>query len=119
MSTAARSNFRPTVFSSPQTITLTSTLALLETPGPGVDRGARGGADDLGRRAIVELQRLQRNSGVTASITGLTIANGYTTSGGGGVSNDGDLTLADDTTDRELGIRWRRSLERWLALLYQ
>ncbi len=52
--------FSPAVFSSPQTITLANTLALLESPGPERDRGARGGADDLGRRAIVELQRLFR-----------------------------------------------------------
>ena len=37
------------------------------------------------------------DSGVTATISGLTIANGYTTNDGGGVSNGGDLTLSDDT----------------------
>ncbi len=37
-------------------------------------------------------------SGVTASIAGLTIANGYSPDAGGGVSNDGKLlTLTDDT----------------------
>ena len=38
------------------------------------------------------------DSGVTASISGLTIADGNTTGDGGGVSNDGDLTLSDDTS---------------------
>jgi len=37
------------------------------------------------------------DSGVTASISGLTIANGYTSGNGGGVSNSGNLTLANDT----------------------
>ncbi len=36
------------------------------------------------------------NSGVTASISGLTIANGFSGSGGG-VFNEGSLTLSDDT----------------------
>src|SRR5262249_33844371 len=36
------------------------------------------------------------NSGVTASISLLTIANGYTTGNGGGVLNSGTLTLTND-----------------------
>jgi hypothetical protein len=37
------------------------------------------------------------DSGATASISGLTIANGYTTGNGGGIYNDGNLTLSDVT----------------------
>ncbi len=43
------------------------------------------------------------DSGVTATISGLTIANGFTSSNGGGVSNFGDLTLVKRHRHWKLG----------------
>ena len=37
------------------------------------------------------------DSGVTATISGLTVANFYLTGDGGGIINDGTLTLTNDT----------------------
>ena len=87
--------FDPTVFSSPQSITLTATLDLSETPGLMVIEGP--GADRLtisgGNAATV----FTVESGVTASLSGLTISGGSTTGGGGGLYNAGTATLTDCT----------------------
>jgi fibronectin-binding autotransporter adhesin len=89
--------FSSTVFSSPQTITLANTLALLETTGPEMIQGPAAALTISGGGPSSNFSDFAVGSGVSASITGLTIANGYTTGDGGGVSNDGELTLSDDT----------------------
>jgi parallel beta-helix repeat protein len=87
--------FDPTVFSSSQTIPLTATLKLSETTGPMVIEGP--GADLLtisgGKAATV----FTVESGVTASLSGLTISDGSTAGSGGGLSNAGTATLTDCT----------------------
>ena len=89
--------FSPAVFSSPQTITLANTLALLESPGPELIEGPTAALTISGGGPLSNFSDFSVGADVTASITGLTIANGNTTGGGGGVDNNGDLTLADDT----------------------
>jgi hypothetical protein len=95
--------FDSTVFpaSSSTTITLTSTLSLSETPGPemivgtvstavsGLPAVTVSGGGDVGVFSVT--------SGVTASITELTIANGSTGTNGGGILNQGTLTISDST----------------------
>jgi len=85
------------VFSTHQTITLLPSLGTLglndtTTPeaidGPGVSVVTVSGGG--------QLQVLSVNSGVTATIAGLTIANG-SGSFGGGVYNDGTLTVTNST----------------------
>ena len=87
--------FDPTVFATPQTITLTSgqlTLSnttLTETIfGPAAGLTISGG----GLSRVFEV-----NSGVTASISRLTITGGSTSGNGGGLYNLGTTTLTDVT----------------------
>ena len=88
--------FDSSVFSlsAPQTITLGATLVLLETAGPEVIDGP--GADVVTVSGGGAVQVLDIDSGVTASISGLTIANGNAPSGGGIDNSDyGALTISD------------------------
>jgi hypothetical protein len=86
--------FDPTVFATPRTITLSSTLELSESAGPVVIAGpganllAISGNNDVGVFSIA--------SGVTATIDGLTIAHGWAFTGGG-IDNQGTLTVTDVT----------------------
>ena len=86
--------FDPTVFSSPQTITLSSTLTLSETAGPEVIRGPGASLVTISGQDAVGV--FQVNGGVTATLAGLTIADGRATAGAG-IDNAGTLTLADCT----------------------
>ncbi len=89
--------FSPAVFSSPQTITLANTLALFESPGPELIEGPAAALTISGGGPSSNFSDFAVNSGVTATISGLTIANGFTTNNGGGVANGGNLTLSNDT----------------------
>ena len=87
--------FDPTVFATPQTITLGGTqLELSDTTGTETITGTAGLTISGGGVSRV----FEVDAGVTASITGLTITDGNTSGNGGGVyDNGGDLTLTDCT----------------------
>jgi hypothetical protein len=95
----SRIEFDPTVFSSPQTIALASTLELSETAGPEVIVGPGSGVVTISGGNAVRV--VQVDSGVTATLSGLTISDGNASSGpgtdGGGVENTGTLNIADST----------------------
>ncbi len=88
--------FDPTLFSTPQTITLTSgQLELSDTGGAVTITGPAAGVtiSGGGNSRVFEI-----DSGVTASISGLTIAGGSTASAnGGGLANYGTAMLTDCT----------------------
>ena len=93
--------FDPTVFaaSSPQTITLSGTLELSESAGPEVIDGPGATALTVSGGTAVEVFLV--DSGVTATLSGLTISNGWATFGsgpgnGGGICNDGGTLTVDD-----------------------
>ncbi len=85
--------FDATVFSTPRTIALGgSQLELSNTGGLQTITGPAAGVTvNAGGQSRV----FQVNKGVTASISGLTITGGSTTSGGGGLLNDGTVYLTD------------------------
>ena len=88
--------FDSSVFSpsSPQTITLGATVVLSETDGPEVIDGP--GVEVVTVSGGGAVQVFDIDSGVTASISGLTIADGNAPSGGGiDNSDDGTLTISD------------------------
>ncbi len=86
--------FDKTVFASPQTITLSSTLVLSETAGPEVIDGPGAKRVTVSGNNSVEVFSVV--SGVTATLTGLTISSGLA-SQGGGLSVDGDkVSLTND-----------------------
>ena len=72
--------FDPTVFASPQTITLASTLVLSETAGPEVIDGPGASIVTVSGNNAVEVFSVA--NGVTASLSGLTISGGLAYSGG-------------------------------------
>ncbi len=91
--------FDPTVFGTPQTITLSSTLTLSETAGPEVISGP--GANLLTVSGNNSVGVFSVSGGVTATISGQTISNGSALNGGG-IFNSGTLTvsgsaIADDS----------------------
>ncbi len=86
--------FDPSVFSTPQTITLSSTLILSETAGPVEIDGPGSGLLTVNGGGASRV--FQVESGVTASISGLTISGG-STGYGGGLANYGTATLTDCT----------------------
>jgi hypothetical protein len=73
--------FDPTVFASPQTITLASTLELSKTAGPEVIDGPGASIVTVSGDNAVEVFSV--TSGVTASLKGLTISGGRASRGGG------------------------------------
>ena len=87
--------FDRSVFSSPKTISLTGTLTLSETAGPEVIEGP--GANLVTISGGGSVQVVTVNSGVTATISALTISGGSASASGGGIINNGTLTLADST----------------------
>ena len=92
--------FDSSVFSSPQTITLGATLVLSETIGPEVIDGPGAGLVTVSGGGAVSV--FEVDSGVTASISGLTIANGDAPSGGG-IYNDGTLTISESSITNNQG----------------
>ena len=87
--------FDPSVFSTPQTITLAATLVLSETSGPEVIDGI--GANLVTVSGGGKVTVFDIKSGVAASLSGLTISGGSTTRNGGGVLSYGTATLSDCT----------------------
>ncbi len=89
--------FDPTVFASPQTITLT--LGPLELSNPGEAETITGPPPGVTISGGGQSGVFQVDSGVTASISGLTISGGNVTSYvlGGGIDNSGTLTVTDST----------------------
>jgi hypothetical protein len=89
-------DFDPTVFATPQTITLSGTqLELTDTTGTETIVGPAVGVTVSGNNAS---RVFQIDGGVTTSISGLTISGGDARSGnGGGLSNLGTTTLTDCT----------------------
>ncbi len=98
----ANISFDSTVFSTPQTITLTGTqLELSDTTGTETITGPAAGVTiSAGGNSRV----FQVDSGVTASLSGLTITDGSTSTGyGGGLENDGTVTLTNCTVSGDSG----------------
>jgi parallel beta-helix repeat protein len=88
-------NFSPTVFSAPQTITLGGTqLELSNTTGTETITGPAAGVTISGNK---KSRVFQVDSGVTAALSGLTIAAGSATGAGGGLYNLGTTTLTNCT----------------------
>ena len=90
--------FAPTVFSAatPQTITLSSTLELTETAGPEVIDGPGASIVTISGNNAVEVFD-DPQADVTATLMGLTISGGMTNGTGGGINNDGTLTVTNCT----------------------
>jgi hypothetical protein len=82
--------FDPTVFASPQMITLSSTLVLSDSAGPEVIEGPGAGVVISGNHAV---EVFAVNGGVTATLAGLTISGGSAGYFGGGINNGGALTV--------------------------
>ena len=87
--------FDPSVFSTPQTIMLASTLTLSETAGPEVIDGPGSSLATVSGNNAVEVFSI--TGGVTASISGLTITSGVSSTSGGGINNAGALTVNGST----------------------
>jgi hypothetical protein len=87
--------FDPTFFSTPRTITLSSTLDLTETAGPEVISGP--GPDLLTISGNGDVGVFSVASGVTATLDGLTIARGSATLAAGIFNDGGTLTISDST----------------------
>ena len=87
--------FDPTVFGTPQTITLSSTLKLSETAGPEVIDGPGASVVTVSGNNAVEVFSVSH--GVTAGLVGLTISGGAIVGSGGGILNYGTLTVSDST----------------------
>ncbi len=108
LETAETIHFDPTVFATPQTITLTQgQLELSDTGGLVTINGPAAGLTVSGGGVS---RVFQVEAGVTASISGATITggamgpNGYGQfANGGGVLNDGTLTLTDDIVSGNTG----------------
>jgi hypothetical protein len=87
--------FDLSIFSSPQTIALGATLVLSDTAGPEVIDGPGGGLVTVSGGGAVRVFAV--DSGITATLSGLTIGGGSTAGDGGGLDNDGTTTLDDCT----------------------
>ena len=96
--------FDSTVFKTPQTITLNPALGQLElsdTTGTEAIVGPKAGVTVSGGGST---RVFQVDSGVTASISGLTITGGNTASNGAGLYNSGTTTLTDCTISGNTAI---------------
>ena len=91
--------FDPSVFATPQTITLSATLILSGTGGPEVIQGP--GANTVMISGNNAVGVFQVDSGTTATVTGLTISGG-SANFGGGIYNVGALTVMDCTVEDNL-----------------
>ena len=85
--------FDPTVFASPQTITLSSTLVLSETAGPEVIDGPGASRVTVSGNNAVEVFSVA--SGVTATLTRLSISSGLASEGGGLSIDGGEVSLTN------------------------
>ncbi len=90
-------NFDPTVFASPQTITLSSTLELSESAGPeAIDASTVTGPVTISGNDSVGVFLVDSN--VTATLSDLTISDGSGYAGGG-IDNAGTLTVSDSAIE--------------------
>lgn len=103
---SANITFDPTIFATPQTITLTSgTLTIpSNTTITGATTGSGATLQNLvtvsGGGSSNNFSVFTVNSGVTgAAIHNLVIANGYIDTQGGGISNEGSLTVTNSTLE--------------------
>jgi predicted outer membrane repeat protein len=87
--------FAPTVFkaAAPQTVTLAKTLVLDETAGPEVIDGPGASVVTISGNNAVQVISVLGDS--TATLSGLTVAEGNTNQGGGGIDNGGVLTVTN------------------------
>ena len=87
--------FDPTVFNTPQKITLSSPLTLSETAGPEVISGPDANLVTVSGNDAVEV--FQTGGAVTVSLSGLTISDGYAYLGNGGAmcNYGGTLTVTN------------------------
>jgi hypothetical protein len=101
--------FADNVFSpsTPQMITLAGKLTLSETAGPEIIQSPSASIVTLNGAEAVEVFSV--NGGVTATLTGLTIANGwgggnaFIAGGAGGINNAGNLTLTNCSVTHDAG----------------
>ncbi len=94
--------FDPTVFGTPQTIMLSSTLTLSETAGPEVISGPDANLVTVSGNNSVGVFLV--NGGVSATIAGMTISHGAPNSSGDGIDNEGTLTVSNCTiADNSVG----------------
>jgi len=93
--------FDPTVFTAatPRTITLSSTLELKETAGPEVIDGPGATVVTISGNNAVEVFD-DPQADVTATLSELTITGGMTNATGGGINNDGTLTVTNSTIEK-------------------
>jgi len=89
--------------SSPQTITLGATLVLSETAGPEVIDGPGVGIVTISGGGAVRV--FEVDSGVTATLSGMTITGGSVGGNGGGLFNSGSLTVDDSKFDANRASR--------------
>ena len=103
-------SFDPTVFASPQTITLTAgQLELSDTSGTETITGPAAGVTISGGGTSRVFQVGQVGRHVTAALSGLTITGGSAAgTAGGGLENLGTATLTDCTDQRQLRRLRRR-----------
>ena len=92
---AARSSSTRLSSAQPQTITLSSTLVLSEKAGPEMIDGPGASLVTVSGNNAVEVFSVP--SGVTASLSGLTISNGLATQGGGLSVGGGTVSLTNVT----------------------
>ncbi len=88
--------FDPTVFSAPQTIKLTQTLVLSETPGPEMIAGPSTTPVTISGNDAVEVFNVS-NPATVADLSNLIVADGLVADNGGGITNAGLLTITDCT----------------------
>jgi chitinase len=86
--------FDPTVFSVPRTIALGSTLTLSETAGPEVIEGPGSSLLTISGNGAVEVFKVA-STATTATLSGLTVSGGSAAHNGGGLDNEGTLSLTN------------------------
>ena len=104
--------FDPTEFSTPQTITLASTLVLSEASGAEVIDASNVSPVTISGTDVAGSPVIQVGPGLTATLKDLRIINGSGSGEGGGISNAGTLTLSavnlvDDKASREAPLKMR------------
>ena len=92
-------NFDPTVFGTPQTVTLTSTLVLSESDGAEVIQGPGSGVLTISGGNAVSVFLV--DGGVTACLSGLTIS-AASGGNGGGIDNNGSLTISGSSISDDM-----------------
>jgi hypothetical protein len=89
--------FSKSVFSTPQTITLTSTLDLFGSAGPITIAGPGANLLNVSGNKTVEVFEVDEET--TAVLSGLTISGGVASREGAGIFNEGILTISNSTIE--------------------